>query len=117
MSDEHDDVDYDDEVDEEAAAAAPAPAPASASAVKAKGRGHHQRQDESHRGGHYESVDDGAGAGPARSVEGWVVMVTGVHEEAQEDEVVDRFGEYGDVKNVQMNLDRRTGFVKVGGWV
>lgn len=32
----------------------------------------------------------------------------------QEDEVLDKFSEYGKVKDIQMNLDRRTGFVKVG---
>ncbi len=89
MSTDEQDVDYDEEVEEQetapAASAAAAPAPASGSAVKAKGRGHNQRgrEEDSQRGGHYESVDEGAGAGPAKSVEGWVVIVTGVHEEAQ----------------------------------
>lgn len=41
------------------------------------------------------------------------MFVRGLNEETTEEDLLDKFAKYGPVKNVQMPLDRRSGYVKV----
>lgn len=74
--------------------------------VRGRGAGSGWKHDEifetiEQKGGH---EDD-----PARSVEGWVIIVTGLGEEVRDEDLLDHFNEYGETKSIHLNLDRCTG--------
>lgn len=71
--------------------------------VKTKGRGFKSSfeagEDRAARSGNFESIDhdgeDAKNSNAQKSVEGWIIFVTNVHEEAQEDDLYDLFADYG----------------------
>ncbi|KAK8807260.1 hypothetical protein WA158_004019 [Blastocystis sp. Blastoise] len=75
-----------------------------------KGRGLDTNSRNGGRSGRYDELPY-SGPGPAKSVEGWLLFVTGIHPEAQEEDVLDKFADFGQVKNMHLNINRRTGFV------
>ena len=61
----------------------------------------------------YDTLEAGETGGPhLKSVDGYVIAVTGLHEETQEEDLIDNFSNVGEIKNCVLNLDRRTGYVK-----
>merc|ERR1712137_349341 len=61
--------------------------------------------------GDFESLDSQAPGEAVKSIEGWIVFLTGIHEEAEENELLDKLSDFGSIKNFQLQIDRRTGFV------
>ena len=49
---------------------------------------------------------------PLKSVNGYILFCTGLHEELTEEKIDDLFSEYGTVKSIKVNLDRKTGSLK-----
>lgn len=47
------------------------------------------------------------------AVEGYIIFVRNIHDESNEEDVLDLFSDAGKVTQLKMPLDRRTGYIKV----
>lgn len=50
---------------------------------------------------------------PLIAVEGWTIFIRGLHDEVREEDVKDKFADFGDITEVHVPLARATGYVKV----
>ena len=53
-----------------------------------------------------KSFDKAHAPNVEKSVDGYILCITGLHEETCEDELNDEFSEFGKIRNLHMNLDR-----------
>eukprot|EP00388_Colpodella_angusta_P004031 GDKJ01013706.1.p1 GENE.GDKJ01013706.1~~GDKJ01013706.1.p1 ORF type:complete len:121 (-),score=21.83 GDKJ01013706.1:64-426(-) len=60
---------------------------------------------------HYDKITSG-NTPHSRSVDGWVLIVRNINEEVIDEDILDLFEECGPVRNIHMNLDRRSGVTK-----
>ncbi|OAF71959.1 RNA-binding protein 8A [Intoshia linei] len=61
----------------------------------------------------YDTLDThDKSAVPTRSVEGWILIVRNLDKELHEDDLRDVFEEYGKIKNLHLNIERRSGYIK-----
>lgn len=49
---------------------------------------------------------------PVKSIEGYILLVTGIHPEAREDDLIDILADFGKISQLDLELDRRTGYTK-----
>ena len=47
-----------------------------------------------------------------RSIDGFIICVTNINDEASEEEILDLFQDFGKIKDIQVILDRQTGKLK-----
>lgn len=62
--------------------------------------------------GIFQMIDQERGAGPGKSVEGFIIFIRNLHEEVQEDNIYDLLSKFGKIKNMHLNLDKHSGFAK-----
>ncbi|KAE8769698.1 RNA-binding protein 8A [Hordeum vulgare] len=116
--DEDDEGMEDEEDGEVSARALPVPRIAVAPSVPRTGRGRFVGRSRSVMASTRDRFDSipfagsSAHGGPQRSIEGWILLVSGVKEDAEESDLYDAFAEFGEVKDLHFNLERRTGYGK-----
>ena len=49
---------------------------------------------------------------PRKSIEGWIVIATGLPPEAESEHIESLFAQYGNIHSMHLNVDRRTGYLK-----